>query len=65
MKLLGYAKWQKFSDAIERAMAAFETMGGLKASHFKHLPGSASSSGRTEDDYQLVTDIWSRPTRLP
>jgi DNA-damage-inducible protein D len=53
MKLLGYAKWQKFSDAIERAMAACENVGDLKGSHFNHLPGAVSGSGRTGDDYQL------------
>jgi hypothetical protein len=53
MKLLGYAKWQKFSDAIERAMAACENVGDLKASHFNHLPGAVSGSGRTGDDYKL------------
>jgi BRO family, N-terminal domain len=53
MKLLGYAKWQKFRDAIERAMAACENVGDLKASHFNHLPGAVSVSGRTGDDYRL------------
>jgi BRO family, N-terminal domain len=53
MKLLGYAKWQKFRDTIERAMAACENVGDLKASHFNHLPGAVSGSGRTGDDYKL------------
>jgi DNA-damage-inducible protein D len=43
----------KFCDAIERAITACENVGGLKASHFNHLPGSVSSSGKTGDDYQL------------
>jgi hypothetical protein len=53
MKLLGYAKWQKFRDTIERAMATCENVGDLKASHFNHLPGAVSGSGRTGDDYKL------------
>jgi DNA-damage-inducible protein D len=53
MPLLGYKQWHRFSDVLDRAMAACENAGGLKASHFNHLPGAVSGSGRTGDDYRL------------
>ena len=52
-KLLGYAQWRRFEDAIERAILSCENSGGLKASHFNHLPGLATSSGRSGDDWKL------------
>ncbi len=53
MPLLGYKQWHRFSDVLDRAMAACENTGDLKASHFNHLPGAVSGSGRTGDDYRL------------
>jgi hypothetical protein len=51
--LLGYKTWQKFEDAIDRAVLSCENSGELKANHFNHLPGSVKSSGRTGDDWRL------------
>jgi hypothetical protein len=53
MKLLGYIQWRRFDEAIERAILSCENSGGLKASHFNHLPGSAKSLGRSGDDWKL------------
>jgi hypothetical protein len=53
MPLLGYKQWHRFSDVLDRAMAACENAGSLKTSHFNHLPGAVSGSGRTGDDYRL------------
>jgi BRO family, N-terminal domain len=52
-KILGYTKWQRFEDAIDRATISCEAAGGSKALHFNHLPGAVSGSGRTGDDYKL------------
>jgi hypothetical protein len=53
MKVLGYKTWQKFEDAIDRAVLSCENSGGLKASHFSFLPGSVKSLGRSADDWKL------------
>jgi hypothetical protein len=53
MKLLGYKTWQKFEDAIDRAVLSCENSGGLKASHFGFLPASVKSLGRSGDDWKL------------
>jgi DNA-damage-inducible protein D len=53
MILLGYQKWQRFEDVIERAAVSCENSDNLKALHFKHLPGSVSGYGRQGDNYRL------------
>lgn len=53
MPLLEYAKWQRFEDAITRAMASCEAAGCTTGKHFIHLPGSVSGKGRLGDNYKL------------
>lgn len=53
MKLLGYIKWQKFEDAIERAKISLQNSEGNPDKHFIHLPGRVSGKGRFGDDYKL------------
>lgn len=53
MKLLGYAKYQRFDDAIERAIISCTNGGELEALHFKHLPGAVTEEGRFGDNWQL------------
>ena len=50
-KLLGYAKWDKFQVAIERAQKACTQSGQAVSDHFLHVgklikAGKSSSSGR-------------------
>jgi DNA-damage-inducible protein D len=45
MSLLGYSKWQRFEDAISRAMIAATNSKAIVDKHFTHLPGSVSGSG--------------------
>jgi DNA-damage-inducible protein D len=45
MPLLGYAKWQKFCDAIERAIAACENSGNPIPENF--LPEAVKTQGRS------------------
>jgi hypothetical protein len=53
-KILGYVKWERFDDAIDRAKASLAiTEGSLNTSHINHFPGSVSAKGRFGDDYQL------------
>jgi hypothetical protein len=51
MPLLGYTKWQKFCDAIERAIAACENSGNPIPENF--LPEAVKTSGRPQQDYKL------------
>ncbi len=53
MKLLGYSKWQRFQDAIERAKVSLQNSEGNPSKHFIHLPGAASGKGRFGDNYKL------------
>jgi len=53
MKLLGYVKWQRFEDAIERSKISLENSKGNPGEHFTHLPGAATGKGRFGDDYRL------------
>jgi hypothetical protein len=53
MKLLGYVKWQRFEDAIEKSKISLENSNGNPDEHFTHLPGLPTSKGRFGDDYQL------------
>lgn len=53
-KILGYVKWQRFIDVIERATISCEVGGNPKALHFNHLPGSVSLRGQFGDDYKLT-----------
>ncbi len=51
---LGYLKWQRFKDAIARAILSCENAKKAKPEdHFIHLPGSVSGSGNFGDDYKL------------
>ena len=51
MPLLGYIKWQKFSDVIERAMAACKNSGNPISESF--LPEAVKTNGRPQQDYRL------------
>jgi hypothetical protein len=53
MPLLGYSKWQRFEDAIERAKISCEKAGHSVDAHFRHLPGAVSAKGRFGDNYEL------------
>lgn len=53
MPLLGYLKWQRFQDAIEKAKISLKNTEGGEDKHFIHLPGVVSGQGRFGDDYQL------------
>jgi hypothetical protein len=53
MKLLGYVKWQKFEDAIERSKISLKNSNGNPDEHFTHLPGSSTSKGHFGDNYRL------------
>ena len=53
MKMLGYIKWQKFEDAIERSKISLTNSKGNPDGHFTHLPGSVSGKGRFGDNYKL------------
>jgi hypothetical protein len=53
MPLLGYLKWQRFCEAIERAKITCQLNNEPEASHINHLPGSVNMSGHCGDDYRL------------
>jgi hypothetical protein len=53
MKLLGYVKWQRFEDAIERSKISLKNSNGNPDEHFTHLPGAVSGKGRFGDNYKL------------
>jgi hypothetical protein len=54
MKLLGYIKWQKFCDAIDRAKITCGLNNEAETAHFGFLPGAVKSMGRPADDYRLT-----------
>ncbi len=51
MPLLGYARWQKFEGAIERAILSCKNSQNDAPKHF--LPEAVKSQGRTAIDYRL------------
>jgi hypothetical protein len=51
MPLLGYKQWQKFGDAIDRAMAACKNSGNPVSENF--LPEAVKTKGRPQQDYRL------------
>ncbi len=53
MPLLGYSKWQKFSEAINRAKDACKTSSQAVEGHFLPAPVK-SSGGRPMEDYFLT-----------
>jgi len=53
MSVLGYAKWQRFEDVMDRAKVSCDVFGSVPDEHFTHLPGSVSGSGRFGDDFKL------------
>jgi hypothetical protein len=56
MPLLGYRKWQRFEDVIDRAMISCEVAGVSKSLHFEFLPEAVKTSavgGRPGEDYKL------------
>ncbi len=53
MPMLGYAKWQKFLEAIERAKESAEMGGQLTKNHFLPAPVK-STGGRPKEDYFLT-----------
>lgn len=53
MPMLGYVKWQKFTEAIERAKDACKISGQPMESHFLPAPVK-SSGGRPKEDYFLT-----------
>jgi hypothetical protein len=53
MKLLGYIKWQRFENAIERSKISLKNSNGNPDEHFTHLPGEVSGKGRFGDNYKL------------
>lgn len=53
MPLLGYIKWQKFTEAIDRAREACKMSGQIVESHFLPAPVK-SSGGRPKEDFFLT-----------
>ena len=53
MSLLGYVKWQRFEDAIEKSKISLKNSNGNPDEHFTHLPGAVSGKGRFGDNYKL------------
>lgn len=53
MVVLGYVKWQKFVDTIERAKFACKVSSSVVSEHFLPAPVK-SSGGRPKDDYFLT-----------
>lgn len=53
MAVLGYAKWQKFAETIERAKEACKLSGQPVDNHFLPAPVK-SSGGRPKEDYFLT-----------
>ena len=57
MQALGYAKWQKFADALERAVVACGNSGQDAENHFTRsgkMVEIGSRSKRTVEDYRLT-----------
>jgi DNA-damage-inducible protein D len=53
MPMLGYIKWQKFTEVVERAKISCKTSGQLAESHFLPAPVK-SSGGRPKEDFFLT-----------
>ena len=53
MPLLGYKTWQKFSDAINRAIAACENAQNQVSEHFLPTSVNIKSVGRPQENYEL------------
>jgi DNA-damage-inducible protein D len=54
MPVMGYQKWERFEDAISRAMAACDAAGQRSDSHFSRLREKPSElGGRPSIDYEL------------
>ena len=53
MPMLGYIKWQKFTEVIERAKEACKMSGQTVENHFLPAPVK-SSGGRPMEDYFLT-----------
>lgn len=53
MPMLGYVKWQKFAEVIERAKESLKVTGQLAENHFLPAPVK-SSGGRPGEDYFLT-----------
>ncbi len=53
MPMLGYVKWQKFTEAINRAKVSAESGGQLADNHFLPAPVK-STGGRPKEDYFLT-----------
>lgn len=56
MSVLGYAKWQRFEDAVDRAKVSCEVAGFLADDHFTasgNLVKRAQGGGSTQEDYRL------------
>lgn len=53
MPILGYVKWQKFTEAIERAKESCKISGQIVNNHFLPAPVK-SSGGRPKEDYFLT-----------
>jgi hypothetical protein len=51
MPLLGYEKWERFADAIDRAKAACQLASNPVREHFS--PEVRKSNGRPKEDYRL------------
>jgi hypothetical protein len=53
MAFLGYAKWQRFESAIDRAKLSCLNSELNADMHFAHLPGAVSGDGRFGGNYKL------------
>jgi DNA-damage-inducible protein D len=53
MPMLGYIKWQKFTEVVERAKISCKTSGQLAEIHFLPAPVK-SSGGRPKEDFFLT-----------
>lgn len=53
MLALGYLQWRRFVGVIGRATVSLENMRALKAAHVSRLPGLATRTLQTGDDYKL------------
>lgn len=56
MAMLGYLKWERFEDAIERAKIACENSGRNQSKHFEFFstPGKTPKGGRSANNYKLT-----------
>ncbi len=54
MPLLGYDKWERFNDAIERAAIAVTNSGVDPSQHFSRLREESNGPGRPGIDYTLT-----------